>query len=310
VTPALAAGAVVGLGIFLFTLALIPGRPSLARQLAAFDAAYSPAARARAGWAPDGRAGDGRAGRQSRISGRLGAGLAKLCAEQGWEFGSLRANLALAGKSFESYLATKLLLTVFGLLLGPLLLAMLTAGGVRLPFAVPVWAGLALAAIFFFLPDVELKQKVDKRRRDFRHAIGAFLDLVAMNLAGGRGVPEALMSASEIGTGWAMWRVRDALTNARITGQTPWQALGALGEEVRIDELRDLSAALSLVAEDGAKVRESLATRAASLRRRELADMQGQAGERSQSMLVAQMLLAGAFLIFLIYPAVRVMLGV
>jgi len=62
--------------------------------------------------------------------------------------------------------------------------------------------------------------------------------------------------------------------------------------------------------EDGAKVRESLATRAASLRRRELAELQGQAGERSQSMLVAQMLLAGAFLIFLIYPAVRVMLGV
>jgi hypothetical protein len=314
-TPALISGAAAGLGIFLLTLALIPRRASLARQLAAFDTAYSPAARARAGWAGDGRAGDGRArdggaGPGSRVSGRLGAGLAKLCAEQGWEFGSLRANLALVGKSFESYLATKLLLTVFGLLLGPLLLAMLTAGGVRLPFAVPVWAGLALAAIFFFLPDLELKQKVDKRRRDFRHAVGAFLDLVAMNLAGGRGVPEALMSASEIGTGWAMWRIRDALTNARITGQTPWQALGALGEEVRIDELRDLSAALSLVAEDGAKVRESLATRAASLRRRELADMQGQAGERSQSMLVAQMLLAGAFLIFLIYPAVRVMLGV
>jgi tight adherence protein C len=117
------------------------------------------------------------------------------------------------------------------------------------------------------------------------------------------------MAASETGTGWAMWRIRDALTSARITGQTPWQALGALGEEVRIDELRDLSAALSLVAEDGAKVRESLATRAASLRRRELAELQGQAGERSQSMLVAQMLLAAAFLIFLIYPAVRVMLG-
>ena len=152
-----------------------------------------------------------------------------------------------------------------------------------MPFAVPVWAGLLLAMIFFFLPDLELKQKVDKRRRDFRHAIGAFLDLVAMNLAGGRGVLEALMSASEIGTGWAMWRIRDALASARIVGQTPWQALGALGEEVRIDELRDLSAALSLVAEDGAKVRESLTARAAGLRRRELAELQGQAGERSQS---------------------------
>ena len=149
---------------------------------------------------------------------------------------------------------------------------------------------------------------MDRRRQDFRHAIGAFLDLVAMNLAGGRGVPEALMSASEIGTGWAMWRIRDALASARIIGQTPWQALGALGEEVRIDELRDLSAALSLVAEDGAKVRESLATRPRACGAGNWPSCEGQAGERSQSMLVAQMLLVGAFLIFLIYPAVRVML--
>ena len=297
---ALIAGAALGLGMFLLVLALIPGRPSLAGQLAAFDAAYPPATRARRVPGDHG---------ESRAVRRLGTMLARFCAEQGWEFPSLRANLALVGKSFESYLAAKLLLAVFGLLLGPFLLAALALGGVRLPFAVPVWAGLLLAMIFFFLPDLELKQKVDKRRRDFRHAIGAFLDLVAMNLAGGRGVPEALMSASEIGTGWAMWRISDALTSARIIGQTPWQALGALGEEVRIDELRDLSAALSLVAEDGAKVRESLTTRAAGLRRRELAELQGQAGERSQSMLVAQMLLAGAFLIFLIYPAVRVMLG-
>jgi Flp pilus assembly protein TadB len=282
-------------------VALIPRRLSLARQLAVFDADVRSASRARPPRVD---------GKESQIGRRIGAGIAAFCTEQGWEFGSLRANLSLVGKSFESYLATKLLLAIFGLLVGPLLLAVLSLGGFQLPFAVPLWAGLALAAVFFFLPDLELKQKVDRRRRDFRHAIGAFLDLVAMNLAGGRGVPEALMSASEIGSGWAMWRIRDALTNARIIGQTPWQALGALGEEVRIDELRDLSAALSLVAEDGAKVRESLATRAASLRRRELAELQGQAGERSQSMLVAQMLLAVAFLVFLVYPAVRTLLGV
>jgi hypothetical protein len=116
------------------------------------------------------------------------------------------------------------------------------------------------------------------------------------------------MAASEIGEGWAFWRIRDALANARITGQTPWQALGVLGEEVQVSELKDLSAALSLVAEDGAKVRESLTARAVSLRRRELADLEGQAGERSQSMLVAQMLLAAAFLIFLMYPAIHTLL--
>jgi tight adherence protein C len=299
-TPALIAGGISGLGLFLLTFALIPRRISLARQVAAFDAGGPAAAR------PASR--PGRTA-ESEFSRRLGSALARFCAEQGWEFRSLRANLALVDKSFESYLASKILLAVLGLLFAPILLAGLTFSGLHLTFVVPLWTGLALAVIFFLLPDVELKQKVEQRRRDFRHAIGAFLDLVAMNLSGGRGVPEALLAASEIGTGWAMWRIREALVNARITGQTPWQALGALGDEVRADELRDLAAALSLVADDGAKVRESLTTRAASLRRRELADMQGEAGERSQSMLVAQMLLCAAFLVFLTYPAVRVMLG-
>jgi len=299
-TPALIAGGISGLGLFLLTFALIPRRISLARQVAAFDAGGPAAAR------PASR--PGRTA-ESEFSRRLGSALARFCAEQGWEFRSLRSNLALVDKSFESYLASKILLAVLGLLFAPILLAGLTFSGLHLTFVVPLWTGLALAVIFFLLPDVELKQKVEQRRRDFRHAIGAFLDLVAMNLSGGRGVPEALLAASEIGTGWAMWRIREALVNARITGQTPWQALGALGDEIRADELRDLAAALSLVADDGAKVRESLTTRAASLRRRELADMQGEAGERSQSMLVAQMLLCAAFLVFLTYPAVRVMLG-
>jgi tight adherence protein C len=299
-TAVLLLGAVAGLGVFLLVIALLPRKTGLAKQLAAFDAAQSAGA-STAVWT--GGAND------STVSRWLGTGLAKFCAEQGWELRTLRSSLNLAGKSLESYLAQKVLLAVLGLLIAPVAIALASVAGFRVPFVIPVWGALLLAMIFFLLPDIELRQEVSRRRRDFRHAIGAFLDLVAMNLSGGRGVPEALLVASEIGTGWAMWRIREALVNARITGQTPWQALGALGDEVKVDELRDLAAALSLVAEDGAKVRESLVTRAVSLRRRELADLQGQAGERSQSMLVAQMLLCAAFLIFLIYPAVKVMLG-
>jgi tight adherence protein C len=298
-TASLIVGAVVGLGLFLLGFALIPQRAGLARRLAAFDEARDAAAR------PARR----RVAGESELSRRIGSALARFCAEQGWEFRSLRANLSLVDKSFENYLTTKIMLAVFGLIFAPLLFALAGLAGIAVPVIFPIWAGLVMSLVFFVLPDLELRQKVARRRRDFRHAMGAFLDLVAMNLSGGRGVPEALMAASEIGTGWAMWRIRDALINARITGQTPWQALGALGDEVRVDELRDLAAALSLVAEDGAKVRESLSTRAVSLRRRELAELQGEAGERSQSMLVAQMLLCAAFLVFLIYPAVRVLLG-
>jgi tight adherence protein C len=296
VTAALAVGAVAGLGLFLLFFALMPRRAGLARQVAAFDAEHRSASRPLED-------------REREFGPRLGRLLAAVCAEQGWEFPSLRANLSIIGKSFESYLAAKVLLSLFGFLLAPALLLLLTLAGWRIPFVIPLWLGLALGGGFFFLPDLEVRQKAEARRRDFRHAISAFLDLVAMNLSGGRGVPEALVAASEIGSGWALRRLRDALANARITGQTPWQALGALGAEVRVDELRDLAAALCLVADDGAKVRESLTVRAASLRRRELADIAGHAGEKSQSMLVAQMLLCAGFLIFLTYPVVGVLLG-
>jgi hypothetical protein len=292
-------GAVTGLALFLLIFALIPRRVGLARRIAAFDAGRAPALRAVS------YPGDGN---ESALSKRLGAALAGFCAEQGWQFRPLRANLALVGKSFENFLATKVLLGLFGLIFPPIVLGGVGLLGVHISVFIPVWAGVVFALVFFFLPDLELRQQVEKRQRDFRHAIGAFLDLVAMNLSGGRGVPEALMAASEIGEGWAFWRIRDALANARITGQTPWQALGVLGHEVQVNELKDLSAALSLVAEDGAKVRESLTARAVSLRRRELADLEGQAGEKSQSMLVAQMVLAGAFLVFLMYPAVHLLL--
>jgi tight adherence protein C len=294
-TGAVAAGALAGLGLFLLALALIPRRVSLARQIAAFDSGHTRQSARREPRALSEK--------ESETSRRVGALAARLCAEQGWEFPSVKANLSLCGKSFESYLAGKILLALFGLIFAPILAILAGLAGIRFSLVIPVWMGLIVAGIFFFLPDLDLKQKATARRRDFRHAVGSFLDLVAMNLAGGRGVPEALMAAGDIGSGWAMWRIRDALTNARITGQTPWQALGALGEDVGVEELTDLSAALSLVAEDGAKVRESLTARAASLRRREISDLEGKAGQRSQSMLIAQMLLCVGFLLFILYPA-------
>jgi tight adherence protein C len=300
VTAAYLLGGLAGLGLFLLGYALYPPRPRLARQLAAFDAAR------RGGngrWSAPGRATD------TGVAAQLGGWLERLCAQHGFEFPSVRANLSLTGGSVEVFLATKALLGVSGLLLGPALALLAGLAGIRVPALIGVWLGVVIGVVFFFLPDLELKQKATARRRDFRHAIGSFLDLVAMNLSGGRGVPEALMAAADVGTGWAFWRIRDTLAAARITGLTPWQALGELGEETKVDELRDLGASLSLVAEDGAKVRESLVARAATMRRRELADLQGQAGERSQSMLVAQLMLCAGFLLFLVFPVVGVLLS-
>jgi tight adherence protein C len=296
-TVALLAGAFFGLGAYLLFRAIFPPRPGLSARLAAFDAAR------RRGEAEPSRAAI-TAERVTGLRARVGKSLAAFYEARGWQQRSVRADLALLDRSFETFLATKFLLAIGAIVFIPILVAYFAVLGLDVVVAVPVWLGIFFALIFFLLPDMQLRGEAASRRRDFRHAVSAFLDLVSMNLAGGRGVPEALMTAANVGDGWAVRRIRDALSNARITGITPWQALGRLGEDVNVDELRDLSAALALVADDGAKVRQSLSARAASMRSRELADIEGKAGERSQSMLVAQLLLCAGFLIFLAYPAV------
>jgi tight adherence protein C len=241
---------------------------------------------------------------------RLGTNLRRFLESRGIQVPvSTRADLGVAGRSLEAHLATSLMSGVAGFFSPILLLApvSLVTGGV--PVVIPIWLSVIGALLGLVVPTTQLRTVAADRRRDFRHVLSAFLDLVAMNLAGGRGVPEALSSAAGISDGWAFVRIRDTLETARLQGITPWAALGELGEELSVDELRDLATALALVAEDGAKVRESLAARAASMRRRELADTEGRAQTQSQSMLMAQMLLAIGFLIFLAYPAVSRVMG-
>ncbi len=294
---ALLAGGLVGLGLLMLVLAVRPSRVGIAAGIARLDADRQPP---RMSVSDAILSTEGLSDWRLRLGSRVAAGLAA----RGLRVQSLRADLAVLGRSLEGFLASTVLFAVFGLLLGPVLVGIGMLLAVDLGLTVPLGLALLFAVVFALLPLAAVRREATKRRQDFRHAVGAFLDLVSMNLAGGRGVPEALSAAASIGGGWPFARLRDTLAFARLQGLTPWAALGRLGDEVGLNELRDLSAALTLVADDGAKIRASLAARAATLRRRELAEMEGKAGQRSQSMLVAQMLIVMGYLLFLAYPAV------
>jgi Flp pilus assembly protein TadB len=286
-------GGVVGLGVFALIRALTPSRRSAVSTIAQIDALRATGATTGSPSAP---AAEG-------LRGRIGERVAAFYRQQGWEMRSLRADLAVLDRSWESFLAVKIILGAAGLVFGPFLFAVAWEVGFGLSPIIPVWLALVFGGLFFLLPDLEVRRDATAKRKDLRRVVGAYLDLVSMNLAGGRGLPEALMAASEISDGWALMRIRNCLSNARITGTSQWVALGQLGDELGIEELQDLGVTLGLVADDGAKVRESLASRAETMRHRELAEIEGEAGEQSQSMLVAQLLLAAGFLVFLIFPA-------
>lgn len=238
----------------------------------------------------------------------LGYRAAALLRRTGIDLGALTSDLSVLGRSLERHLVTSLLLGLLGFGAPLLVTALGTLAG-RPMGSLPLLACLVLGAAMAALPTARLRSRAAQARRDFRHVVGSFLDLVSMSLSAGRGVPEALDAASALSDDPAMARIRDALAAARLRGETPWAAMGRLGETLRIDELRDLSAALALVAEDGAKIRESLSARATSMRRRELADAEGRAGENSESMLVAQLVIAIGFIVFLVYPALSGIMG-
>ncbi len=303
----LLAGSVAGAGLYALLRVFLRPRPGVAALVARID---SGTRSLRPHTATALEVQRGLAGATRNRLDTLGDRLEALIADRGWRLGRVRKDLAVMNRTVGSFLATKLALGLLFFLLAPVAYGTMRIAGVPLPGGAPLVAALVFGSFGFFLPDLALKGEAARRRRDFRRVVGVFLDLVAMNLAGGRGLPEALLAASIISDHWAVVRIRQALANARLLGNTPWQALGELGDELGVDELRDLAGALGLAADDGAKIRSSLSARAATLRRKEMAESEGEAGERSQSMLVAQLLICSAFLLFLAFPAVERLLAV
>lgn len=300
----LLAGAVSGAGILLLVVLLVPPAVQPAAALAAMDSQ-----RLELRLRSDARRLNPEEREVPEWLDVLGYRAATLLRRTGLDLGALQSDLAVLNRSLERHLVLSLLLGLAGLV-GPLVLVGL-AGlvGLLVDTSIPLLACLLIGAGLGLLPTMRLRSEAEAARRDFRHVVGSFLDLVSMSLSAGRGVPEALDAASSLSDDPAMLRIRDTLTIARLRGQTPWNALGRLGDDLRIDELRDLASALALVAEDGAKIRESLSARAESMRTRELAIAEGEAGENSESMLVAQLVIAIGFIIFLVYPALIGIVG-
>ena len=292
-------GAGLGAALVLLLLQLAPPHPTPLVQLGQFDARQR-AAPAAWGAAPvRGGAATG------SLSTRLGRALSAALLRRGFSHTRLRQDLALTGRELEVVFGRKIVAAVAGFLLA---LAVLIGGqftaGLPLPPGSPLVLASLVAAGFFFLPDLEARQQAVTRRDDFRRAFGAYLDLVALEMAGSAAPAQAMTSAARVGAGWPMALLRDTLFRATRSGRDQWAALTDLGERIGVAELRDLGALVRLVEHDGARVRLTLSARAATMRRRELADAEGKAAERDVSMRLAQLVVCAGFMVFLAYPAI------
>lgn len=243
-----------------------------------------------------------------RLTGRIGRPIANLLAQSGirWvTWPGVDRDLAVLARSRETHLAEKVTLALVALLLVPTTTAVLALGGAHLPLSVPLWGSIVCGAVAFWIPDFGIHAEARERRRDFRHALGAFLDLVVVALAGGGGVETALEDAVSIGNGWAFDHLRHALERARLARETPWAALARVGDELGVPELAELAATVALAGTEGAKVRASLSAKAVSLRVHELTEAETSAQAATERMSLPVVLLFAGFLVFVGYPAVE-----
>jgi Flp pilus assembly protein TadB len=284
------AGALVGAGLWLMWTGWVPARPSLR-------------------WALD------RLGQpvpdivpvsRDSFDARLGAKVRKIgLVDQTVE--AMRTDLRVLRRSPDEQAAIIVAYGLLGFLWAPVVAAGAWLVGVRLPIAIPLWLALAGAGIGVVTAIRTAKTTAAQRRRAFSHALSSFCDVTGMCLAAGRGVESSLETAAHTGHGWAFAELQTAMRAGYVRGDTPWEALGRLGEDADLPDLTELAAALSLAGEEGAAVRDTVTSKAKAIRERLTADAERTAATTTERMGVPATLLLLGFIIFLGFPALSVL---
>jgi tight adherence protein C len=175
--------------------------------------------------------------------------------------------------------------------------------GVKVPPPLLALGTLALAAAGFRCPASVAHTEAAKLREQIRYATSALLDLVAVMLAAGAGQEEAFTLAASTGTG-------PDTTSCAQPSPPPAPPTPPSGTRcrtrpthrgARTDRTRRHLAPSP--GTEGARIRATLTTKAASLRARLLAAAEAKAASATERMGLPTVLLMAGFLIFTCYPA-------
>lgn len=211
--------------------------------------------------------------------------------------------LALLRIPLAKFYGDKLTFAALGLVAPPLLGAFFEVLGIGLPIMVPAFASVALAAVCFFIPNYNAIDDAKRARVEFARALGAYIDLVALERHNGSGVRQAMESAAEVADSWVFRRLGEELGRSRWSGLPPWDALHALAEELGLPELEDFADIMRLSGEEGAAVYGNLRARSAAMRTAMLNAEVAQANAVGERMTIPGSLLGVIFMALLVAPS-------
>lgn len=210
--------------------------------------------------------------------------------------------LALLRISVPRFYGEKITFALLGLVFPSLLSLTVGLFGFELPVVIPIAASLALAGLLWFVPNWNVRDDAKRGRLEFKRALGAYVDLVALERNAGSGPRQAMEIAAGIGHSWVFRRVGEELARSRWSGQAPWDALTLLADDLGVPELADLADIMRLSGEEGAQVYATLRARSTAMRTAMLTGEQGKANEVSERMVVPGSLLGVVFIALLVTP--------
>lgn len=286
---ALAGGALIAAGVVLLVVRLMPAEPDLAEALSRLTPARGRANFVGPLTAPRGKE-------------RIGVWAIRALPPAVWVRTPTR-ELALLRISQARFYGDKLAFAALGLVIPPLLAFFFGVLGLGFPVAIPAIASLGLAVVMFFMPNYNAIDDARKARLEFTRALGAYIDLVALERNNGSGVRQAMEAAAEIGNSWVFTRLSEELTRSRWSGLPPWDALHALAEELGLPELNDFADIMRLSGEEGASVYTNLRARSAAMRTAMLNDEIAEANAVGERMTIPGSLLGVIFMALLVAPS-------
>lgn len=288
---ALAGGALIGLGSALAIWRLLPADPDLADALERLSPAHARRATTAAGTATP-----------ADTKSRLGVWAIKHLPRDTW-WRTPTKELALLRIPPERFYGEKILYAAVGLLIPPVLAALLSVLDLGVPVLVPAAGSIALAGVTFFIPDIDARAAAVKARAEFSRALGAYIDLVALERLSGSGPRQAMETAAQVGHSWVFQRLGEELARSRWSGVPPWDALHTLAAELGLPALDDLADIMRLSGEEGAQIYTNLRARSAGMRDAMLNDERAKANAISERMSIPMSLLGVVFLVILVAPA-------
>lgn len=212
-------------------------------------------------------------------------------------------DLALIGWSTRKFYGQKALASLVGFAFPAVISLAAYLAQISLPIPVTLGVMLILAVVFFFLPDIEVRQRAASQRTHYRRIIAAYVDFVALARISGAAATQAMSDAARVGDNELFVRIQQMIERSRLRGTSAWNDLRELGDEIGVKELHEIADIVRLSGEEGASIWENLRSHAHSMRNAQLRTEQGAANARSESMTIPLTVLVFAFVGLLLAPS-------